>query len=141
MAQLVKGLGQLGKVIRVVQMSTVVDGVTTWLKDLWLGNQSKLWEKNNGLNCQQSRFIAKCYLNLIQAQFQSRLNVIQCLTLQLLLGLHQFHKHFISERLAALFPQPILFESGRRYLQIFIKLHQLSVALLWFPNNNLYCVP
>ncbi|WP_158069818.1 hypothetical protein [Moorena bouillonii] len=32
-----------------------------------------------------------------------------------------------------MFPQPILFESRRRYLQRFLKLPQLSVTLLWFP--------
>jgi hypothetical protein len=37
------------------------------------------------------------------------------------------------ERLAALFPQPILFESRRRSLQKFLILPQLSVPLLWFP--------
>ncbi len=37
------------------------------------------------------------------------------------------------ERLAALFPQPILFESRRRSLQKFFILPQLSIPLLWFP--------
>jgi hypothetical protein len=37
------------------------------------------------------------------------------------------------ERLAALFPQPILFESRRRYLQRFLILPQLSVATIWLP--------
>lgn len=35
--------------------------------------------------------------------------------------------------MAALFPQPILFESRRRCLQRFLKLPQLSVVILWFP--------
>ncbi|WP_293117418.1 IS4 family transposase [Moorena sp. SIO3E8] len=50
-----------------------------------------------------------------------------------MIGLLQFHKEVRIERLAALFPQPILFESRRRYLQRFLLLPQLSVALLWFP--------
>jgi hypothetical protein len=37
------------------------------------------------------------------------------------------------ERLAALFPQPILFESRRRHIQRFLILPQLSLPLLWFP--------
>ena len=35
--------------------------------------------------------------------------------------------------MAALFPQPILYESRRRYLQRFLKLPHLSVATLWLP--------
>ncbi|MCT7953463.1 IS4 family transposase [Ancylothrix sp. C2] len=35
--------------------------------------------------------------------------------------------------MAALFPQPILYESRRRYLQRFLKLPFLSVATLWLP--------
>ena len=84
-----------------------------------------------------------------QTQLQNRLNPTQYLTLllekfggtetdtanfpQLLVGLLQFHKQVRIERLAALFPQPILYESRRRNLQRFLKLPQLSVALLWFP--------
>ena len=49
------------------------------------------------------------------------------------MGLLKFHKQVRIERLAALFSQPILFERRRRYLQRFLKLPQLSVALLWFP--------
>ncbi|NCQ93733.1 MAG: IS4 family transposase, partial [Microcystis aeruginosa LG13-03] len=37
------------------------------------------------------------------------------------------------EKLAALFPQPITFESRRRNLPRFLKLPQLNVKLLWFP--------
>lgn len=37
------------------------------------------------------------------------------------------------ERLAALFPQPILYESRRRNIQRFLQLSQLSVTLLWCP--------
>ena len=52
-----------------------------------------------------------------QTHLQSRLSATQFLTLQLLIKLLQFHKQVKIERLAALFPQPILFESRRRYLQ------------------------
>ncbi len=68
-----------------------------------------------------------------QTQLQSRLNLTQYLTLQLLVGLLQFHKQVRIERLAALFPQPILFESRRRSIQRFLQLPQLSVVILWFP--------
>ncbi len=43
------------------------------------------------------------------------------------------HRTVQLERLAALFPQPITFESRRRNLQRFLKLPQLRVKLLWFP--------
>jgi hypothetical protein len=62
-----------------------------------------------------------------------RLNTRQLLTLQLLVGLLQFHKQVRIERLAGLFPQPILYESRRRYLERFLLLPQLSVAILWLP--------
>ncbi len=68
-----------------------------------------------------------------QTHLQTRLNTTQFLTLQILVGMLQFHKQVRIERLAALCPQPILFESRRRYLQRCLKLSQLSVALLWFP--------
>ena len=67
------------------------------------------------------------------ACFQSQLSPTQLLTLEILVGMLQFHKNVRIERLAALFPQPILFESRRRSLQKFLALPQLSVALLWFP--------
>lgn len=68
-----------------------------------------------------------------QTHLATRLNSCQLLTLQLLVGLLQFHKQVRIERLAAVFPQPILYESRRRYLQRFLKLPQLSVASLWLP--------
>ncbi|HEY9809044.1 MAG TPA: IS4 family transposase [Halomicronema sp.] len=68
-----------------------------------------------------------------QTHLATRLNCRQLLTLQLLVGLLQFHKQVRIERLAALFPQPILYESRRRYLQRFLKLPHLSVATLWLP--------
>jgi len=64
---------------------------------------------------------------------QSQLSSTQFLTLQILVEILQFHKQVRIERLAALFPQPILFESRRRSLQKFFILPQLSIPLLWFP--------
>ena len=51
----------------------------------------------------------------------------------MLILLLQTERNVKLERLAALFPQPIKFESRRRHLQRFLKLPQLSVKLLWFP--------
>jgi hypothetical protein len=45
----------------------------------------------------------------------------------------QFHKTVTIEKLATVFPQPILFESRRRSIQRFLSLPQLSLQLLWFP--------
>jgi hypothetical protein len=64
---------------------------------------------------------------------QSRLSAAQLLTLEIVVWILQFHKQVRIERLAALFPQPILFESRRRHLQRFLRLPQLSIPLLWFP--------
>ncbi|MDT3676330.1 MAG: IS4 family transposase [Microcystis wesenbergii TW10] len=68
-----------------------------------------------------------------QACLQASLTQAQYLTLQILILLLQSHRTVQLERLAALFPQPITFESRRRNLQRFLKLPQLSVKLLWFP--------
>jgi len=67
------------------------------------------------------------------ACLQANLSEAQYLTLQILILLLQGHRTVQLERLAALFPQPITFESRRRNLQRFLKLPQLSVKLLWFP--------
>ncbi len=53
--------------------------------------------------------------------------------LQILVVLLQFRKSVTLEKLASVFPQPILFESRRRSLQRFLLLPQLSVKVLWFP--------
>jgi len=45
----------------------------------------------------------------------------------------QCHKTVTLEKLATVFPQPILFESRRRCLQRFLNLPQLRIQLLWFP--------
>lgn len=64
---------------------------------------------------------------------QSQLSDPQILTLEILIRVLQFHKQVRIERLAALFPHPILFDSRRRHIQRFLALPQLSVVLLWFP--------
>lgn len=53
--------------------------------------------------------------------------------LYLLVMLLQFPKTVTIEKLATVFPQPILFESRRRSIQRFLLLPQLSVQYLWFP--------
>jgi hypothetical protein len=57
----------------------------------------------------------------------------QQLTLEILLWLLQVHKQVKIERLAALFPVPILYESRRRHIQRFLVLPNLSLPLIWFP--------
>jgi hypothetical protein len=57
----------------------------------------------------------------------------QYLTIEILILLLQSYKTVQLERLAALFPQPIKYESRRRNLQRFLGLPKLSVKLLWFP--------
>lgn len=68
-----------------------------------------------------------------QTCFQSQLSAAQCLTLEILVWLFQAHKQVRIERLAALFPQPIKFESRRRRIQRFLILPKVSIPVLWFP--------
>jgi hypothetical protein len=65
--------------------------------------------------------------------FQRLLCPTQYKMLQILVLLLQFHKTVTIEKLATVFPQPILFESRRRSIQRFLSLPQLSLQLLWFP--------
>ena len=65
--------------------------------------------------------------------FQSQLSATEFLTLEILVWLLQTHKQVRIERLAALFPQPIKFESRRRRLQRFLILPKVSIYVLWFP--------
>lgn len=78
-----------------------------------------------------------------QACLQASLTQAQYLTLQILILLLQSHRTVQLERLAALFPKPITFESRRRNLQRFLKLPQLSVNLLTdghiFQYKDKYC--
>jgi len=57
----------------------------------------------------------------------------QLLTLEILIWLLQVHKQVKIERLAALFPVPILYQSRRKHLQRFLVLPNLSLPLIWFP--------
>jgi hypothetical protein len=68
-----------------------------------------------------------------QTCLQANLSPTQYLTLEILIHLLQSYRTVQLEKLAALFPQPITFESRRRNLQRFLQLPQLSVKLLWFP--------
>jgi len=68
-----------------------------------------------------------------QACLQANLSEASYLTLQIVILLLQSHRIVQLEKLAALFPQPITFESRRRNLPRFLKLPQLNVKLLWFP--------
>lgn len=68
-----------------------------------------------------------------QAHLQKYLTSSQLLNLKLLVVVLQLHKQIRIERLAALLPLPVLYESRRRHIQRFLKLPCLSVALIWFP--------
>lgn len=68
-----------------------------------------------------------------QTCFQNLLTPRQYTMLKILVLLLQFHQTVTIEKLAALFPQPILFESRRRSIQRFLLLPQLSIRYLWFP--------
>lgn len=68
-----------------------------------------------------------------QTCFLASLSATQFLTLEILVWLLQAHKQVRIERLAALFPQPIQFESRRRRLQRFLVLPLISIPVLWFP--------
>lgn len=68
-----------------------------------------------------------------QACLQSQLSDTQFVTLEILVELLQQERQVTIERLATLFPQPILFESRRRNLQRFLNLPQLTPEAVWFP--------
>jgi hypothetical protein len=68
-----------------------------------------------------------------QKCFQNLLTPTQYKMLQILVLVIQFHKTVTLEKLATVFPQPILFESRRRSIQRFLVLPQISLQLLWFP--------
>jgi hypothetical protein len=65
--------------------------------------------------------------------FQNLLTPAQYMMLQILVMLLQFHRTVTIEKLATVFPQPILFESRRKSIQRFLLLPQLSIQCLWFP--------
>lgn len=73
------------------------------------------------------------FLSFYQTCLQANLSPTQYLTLEILVQLIQSCRTVQLEKLAALFAQPIAYESRRRNLQRFLKLPQLSAKLLWFP--------
>lgn len=68
-----------------------------------------------------------------QSCLKSQLSEAQFITLEILVELLQQERRITLERLATLFPQPILFESRRRNLQRFLSLPQMTPEALWFP--------
>lgn len=68
-----------------------------------------------------------------QTCLQSQLSETQFITLEILVELLQKERRITIERLATLFPQPILFESRRRNLQRFLILPQMAPEAVWFP--------
>lgn len=68
-----------------------------------------------------------------QSCLKSQLSDAQFITLEILVALLQKERRITIERLATLFPQPILFESRRRNLQRFLSLPQLTPRAVWFP--------
>jgi hypothetical protein len=68
-----------------------------------------------------------------QTCLQSQLSPAQFVTLEILVELVQKERNVTLERLATLFPQPILFESRRRNIQRFLSLPQLTPQAVWFP--------
>jgi hypothetical protein len=68
-----------------------------------------------------------------QSCLKPQLSNAQFITLEILVELLQQERRITIERLATLFPQPILFESRRRNLQRFLSLPQMTPEALWFP--------
>ena len=68
-----------------------------------------------------------------QTHLQKQLTHAQFILLKILLDLIQSEKQVSLERLARVFPYPIMVESRRRKLQRFLDLPQLTIALIWFP--------
>lgn len=62
-----------------------------------------------------------------------KLSTNQYILLNLLVQMLQWQKQVRIERLAAVLPVPILFESRRRCVQRFLLLPQLSLQTIWFP--------
>ena len=68
-----------------------------------------------------------------QTHLQKQLTHAQFILLKILLDLIQSEKQVRLERLARVFPYPIMVESRRRKLQRFLDLPQLTLTLIWFP--------
>lgn len=54
-------------------------------------------------------------------------------TLKIIIALLQSQRTIQIEKLAAVFPLPIQFESRRRHIQRFLIIQELQIKLLWFP--------
>jgi Transposase DDE domain len=89
--------------------------------------------KKDGSGIVHLTYITKMLPQSYQTCFQKLLKPAQYQMLQILVMLRQFHKSVTIEKLATVFPQPILFESRRRSLQRFLSIPQLNIKLLWFP--------
>ena len=72
-------------------------------------------------------------LNSLETHFNKYLTPTQFQTLLILIGLLNQYKQVKIEKLATYFPLPILFESRRKHIQIFLVLTSLSIAIIWFP--------
>ena len=83
-----------------------------------------LWQPLKNLKCYHH------YIRLVYKLIWTKHNILPCKSSYCS---YSRHRTVQLERLAALFPQPITFESRRRNLQRFLKLPQLRVKLLWFP--------
>ncbi|MGB3691607.1 MAG: hypothetical protein WA896_01745 [Spirulinaceae cyanobacterium] len=70
-------------------------------------------------------FYHKCFSKLLTAR--------QYTTLQIVIFLLQSYRTVQIEKLSALLPIPILYQSRRRHLQRFLVLEKLRVECLWFP--------
>jgi len=68
-----------------------------------------------------------------QICFQQQLKNTEYLTVTILVFLLPTHKQVSIELLAKLMRYPIMFESGRRSIQRFLKLPLLKIEKLWFP--------
>jgi hypothetical protein len=68
-----------------------------------------------------------------QMHLQSHLDDVQLMTLEILVDLLQKERRVTVERLAMLFPQPILFHSRRRHVQRFLDIPSLNPQTVWFP--------
>jgi hypothetical protein len=68
-----------------------------------------------------------------QTHLQTHLDAVQLMTLEIWVDLLQKERRVTIERLATLFPQPILFHSRRRHIQRFLDLLPLNPQTVWFP--------
>jgi hypothetical protein len=68
-----------------------------------------------------------------QSCLRSQRSDAQFITLEILVERLQQDRRIPLERLATLFPQPILFASRRRNLQQFLSLPQMPPEALWVP--------